>query len=162
MKKVKRELFIAPFFISSIKILHKMKLFKVLLILVIITLSTSCNAQEQNNTLMLNYTAQTRGFNYVLQLNNNDLKITKNGKITTLKLSKKQVLAINTLISKIDFTKIENEFSKEKAAVDRVIPAVFIFQYNKKQYNYNFEHNNTPKQIQELLNVLDGFVTLEE
>ncbi len=139
-----------------------MKLFKVLLISVIITLSTSCNAQEQNNTLMLNYTAQTRGFNYVLQLKNNDLKIDKNGKITTLKLSKKQVLTINTLISKIDFTEIESEFSKEKAAVDRVIPAVFILQHNKKQYNYNFEHNNTPKQIQELLNVLDGFVTLEE
>jgi len=139
-----------------------MKLFKILLISVIITLSTSCNAQEKNNTVMLNYTAQTRGFNYVLQLKNNVLEITKNSKTTTLELSKQQVITIDTLISKIDFTKIESDFSKEKAAVDRVIPAVFILQHYKKQYNYNFEHNNTPKTIQELLNMLSDFLILEE
>ena len=68
----------------------------------------------------------------------------------------------NDIIKFENSLKLNSEFSKEKAAVDRVIPAVFILKHNKKQYNYNFEHNNTPKPIQELLNIINSFVTLEE
>jgi len=138
-----------------------MKVFNILFVLVL-SFSQSCQGQEKENTVSLDYSARTRGFQYSLLLKNNVLNITKNGEISTLELSKEQLSDINTLISKIDFTKIESELSEEKAAVDRVIPAKFNLQFNKKEYNYNFEHNNSPSNLQELLNYLENLTNLKE
>jgi len=112
-------------------------------------------AQE---SIVISYKAQTRGFLYSIQLNNNLLEINTNGIIKKTELSKTQLTTVNNTFSKINFDIIENNISQDELAVDRAIKGIFDINTKSKSYKFELDHNNLPIGIQKLFTQLDNFV----
>jgi hypothetical protein len=138
-----------------------MKLFKMTLILLLVS-STSCQSQDKNDSISLNYIAQTRGFKLAIQLDNNLLEITKNSVMHNLELTDNQLTEIIVMVKKIDFDAIESNISIDDLALDKAIKGEFELDLNGKIYSLEFDHNNAPESIQELLNKLKSFDVSEE
>ncbi len=135
-----------------------MKLLNIsLLFLLAFSFSTSCQSQEKKNTLMLNYKAQTRGFLYQIQFKNNSIEINNNNAIKTAVLTKNQLVKINSLLKVINFKEIKNNISTNDLAVDRAIKGVFKLHFNKILYEFEFNHNRLPKEIKQLIQLLEEF-----
>jgi len=118
--------------------------------ILILTLSNSCQGQEKKEEITLNYTAQTRGYKYVLQLKNDTLELNNNQVLKKITLTEEQQKEVYELLSKIDFKKIKNNVSTDDLAVDKAIKGTFELNYHNKLYSYNFDHNKLPKKIEEL------------
>jgi len=138
-----------------------MKLFKMILIL-LLTSSTSCQSQDKKDSISLNYIAQTRGFQLAIQLDNNLLEVTKNSTLHNIELTDNQLSEIIEMVKKIDFNAIESNISMEDLAVDKAIKGEFELDLNGKIYSFEFDHNNAPASIEELLNKLQSFDISEE
>lgn len=138
-----------------------MKLFKMTLILLLVS-STSCQSQDKNDSISLNYIAQTRGFQLAIQLDNNLLEITKNSVMHNIELTDNQLTEIIEMVKKIDFDAIESNISIDDLAVDKSIKGEFELDLNGEIYFLEFDHNNAPESIQELLNKLQSFDLHEE
>jgi len=132
--------------------------FLILFSTLILTLSPSCEKREENKEIEINYSAQTRGFKYVLHLKNNILKIDKNNVIKEITLNKSQYANIDSLANKINFNEIENNISIDELAVDRAIKGIFTIDLKEKKYEFEFNHQKLPDTIQNLLNQLEGFL----
>jgi len=133
--------------------------FLILFSTLILTLSPSCEKREANKGIEINYSAQTRGFKYVLQLKNNILKIDKNNVLKEITLNKSQYVNIDSLVHKINFNEIENNISIDELAVDRAIKGIFSIDLKEKNYEFEFNHQKLPDAIQNLLNQLEGFLS---
>jgi hypothetical protein len=138
-----------------------MKLFKMTLILLLVS-STSCQSQDKNDPISLNYIAQTRGFQLAIQLENNLLEVSKNNVTHQIELTNNQLSEIIDIVKKIDFDAIESNISIDDLAVDKAIKGEFELTLNGKIYSFEFDHNNAPESIQELLNKLQSFDLSEE
>jgi len=138
-----------------------MKLFKITLILLLVSV-TSCQSQDKNDTVSLNYNAQTRGFQLSIQLENNLLEVTKNNETHQIEMTDKQFNEVIEIIKKIDFDVLKSNISIDDLAVDKAIKGEFELNFNGKLYTFEFDHNNAPENIQELLNKLQSFIILEE
>jgi tyrosine-protein phosphatase YwqE len=138
-----------------------MKLFKMILILLIAS-STSCQSQNKKDSISLNYNAQTRGFQLDIQQKNNLLKVTKDNKTQQIELTNKQLTEIIDMAKKIDFNAIKSTISIDDLAVDKAIKGEFEITLNGDLYAFEFDHNNAPKSIDELLNKLQSFVLSED
>jgi len=133
-----------------------MKLFKMTLILLLAT-STSCQSQDKKDTISLNYNAQTRGFQLAIQLENNLLEITENNETHQIELTENQLNEVIKMIKKIDFNLLKSNISNDDLAVDKAIKGEFELNLNGKVYAFEFDHNNAPENIQELLSKLQSF-----
>lgn len=138
-----------------------MKLYKITLILLLVS-SISCQSQDKKDSISLNYTAQTRGFQLAIQLENNLLKITKNNEARKIELTNNQLSEIIDIVKKIDFKAIESNISIDDLAVDKAIKGEFDLNLNREIYSFEFDHNNAPESIKELLNKLQSFDLSEE
>ena len=138
-----------------------MKLFKMTLILLMVS-SISCQSQDKKDTISLNYNAQTRGFQLAIQMENNLLEVTKNNETHQIELSENQFNEVVELVKKIDFNALKSNISMDDLAVDKAIKGVFELNFNNEIYAFEFDHNNAPEQIQELLNKLQSFEALKE
>ena len=132
--------------------------FLILFSTLILTLSPSCEKRAENKEIEINYSAQTRGFKYVLHLKNNVLKIDKNNVIKEITLNKSQYANIDSLANKINFNEIENNISIDELAVDRAIKGIFTIDLKEKKYEFEFNHQKLPDAIQNLLDQLEGFL----
>ncbi|SNR50842.1 hypothetical protein [Lutibacter flavus] len=128
------------------------------LFLVITVFTISCNSQEKTNDIIINYTAQTRGYIYSLQLENNTLEINDNNAIKKVELSEKQQIKIDSLLNSINFSEIENNISIDDLAVDKAIKGTFNTYFKEKVFEYEFDHNKLPKDIQELFKRLEAYL----
>ncbi|NLP57137.1 hypothetical protein [Lutibacter sp. B1] len=137
-----------------------MKLYSTILIVFII--SISCKSQENSTKTELSYVAQTRGYHLTINLKENTLEISENNNISKKVLTNKKLAELQKIISEIDFSKLKNNLSAENVAVDKAIPANFKLKLNEADYNFEFEHNNLPKGIENLINTLQEFVLLKE
>jgi len=126
-------------------------------LLFILFFSISCNSQESYKEVSINYTAQTRGYKYVLQLKNNTLELNNNQVLEKITLSEEQQEEVRELLSKIDFKKIKNNISTENLATDKAIKGVFELHFNNKQYSYEFDHNKLPTKIETIKIKLESF-----
>ncbi|MBE0423930.1 MAG: hypothetical protein IBX66_08315 [Lutibacter sp.] len=133
-----------------------MKFFKMTLILLLAT-STSCQSQDKKDTISLNYNAQTRGFQLAIQLENNLLEVTKNNETHQIELTEKQLNEVIEMVKKIDFEVMKSNISIDDLAVDKAIKGEFELNFNNELYTFEFDHNNAPGSIQELLNKLQSF-----
>ncbi|MGV8946868.1 MAG: hypothetical protein ACOH1N_10605 [Lutibacter sp.] len=133
-----------------------MKLLKITLILILMS-STSCQSQDKKDSISLNYSAQTRGFQLVIQLENNLLDVTKNNETQQIELTENQLTEITDMVSKIDFNVLKSNILIDDLALDKAIKGVFELNFNGKIYTFEFDHNNAPENIQELLNKLQSF-----
>ncbi|MFA5296920.1 MAG: hypothetical protein WC389_01790 [Lutibacter sp.] len=133
-----------------------MKLLKITLILMLVA-STSCQSQDKKDMVSLNYEAQTRGFQLAIQLKNNLLEVSKNNETQQIELTDNQLTEITDMVSKIDFNAIKSNISIDDLSVDKAIKGVFELNFNSELYDFEFDHNNLPKSIQELLNKLQSF-----
>jgi hypothetical protein len=138
-----------------------MKLYKITLILLLVS-SLSCQSQDKKDSISLNYTAQTRGFQLAIQLDNNLLELTKNNEARKIELTNNQLSEIIDIVKKIDFKAIESNISMDDLAVDKAIKGEFELNLNREIYVFEFDHNNAPESIQELLNKLQSFDLSEE
>ncbi|MDO9037795.1 MAG: hypothetical protein Q7U59_05540 [Lutibacter sp.] len=138
-----------------------MKLFKMTLILLFASL-TSCQSQDKKDSISLNYNAQTRGFQMAIQMENNLLEVTKNNETHQIELTDIQLNEIIEMVKKIDFEEIKSNVSIDDLAVDKAIKGDFELNFNGKLYAFEFDHNNAPESIQELLKKLQSFVVSEE
>ena len=138
-----------------------MKLFKMTLILLFASL-TSCQSQDKKDTISLNYNAQTRGFQLSIQLENKLLEVTKNNEAHQIELTDKQLNEVIEMVKKIDFNTIKSNVSIDDLAVDKAIKGEFELNFNNELYEFEFDHNNAPKSIQELLNKLQSFNASEK
>ncbi|MHB1147662.1 MAG: hypothetical protein ACYC01_08725 [Lutibacter sp.] len=138
-----------------------MKIFKLTLILLLVSL-TSCQSQDKKDAISLNYTAQTRGFQLAIQLENNLLEITKNSVKYNIELTDNQLTEIIEMVKKIDFNAIKSNISIDDLVVDKAIKGEFELTLNGKIYSFEFDHNNAPESMQELLNKLQSFDISEE
>ncbi|MDO9137887.1 MAG: hypothetical protein Q7U21_08700 [Lutibacter sp.] len=138
-----------------------MKFYKMTLILLFASL-TSCQSQDKKDSISLNYNAQTRGFQMAIQLENNLLEVTKNNETHQIELTDIQLNEIIEMVKKIDFDLIKSNVSIDDLAVDKAIKGDFELNFNGKLYAFEFDHNNTPENIQELLNKLQSFDVSEE
>jgi len=138
-----------------------MKLFKMTLILLIVS-SISCQSQDKKDSISLNYSAQTRGFQLAIQLENNLLEVTKNNETHQIELTEKQFNEVLEMVKKIDFDLLKSNISIDDLAVDKAIKGDFELNFNGKLYAFEFDHNNAPENIQELLNKLQSFDVSEE
>ena len=132
--------------------------FLILFSTLILTLSPSCEKRAENKEIEIKYSAQTRGFKYVLHLKNNILKIDKNNVIKEITLNKSQYAHIDSLVNKINFNEIENNISIDELAVDRAIKGIFTIDLKEKKYEFEFNHQKLPDAIQNLLDQLEGFL----
>ena len=133
-----------------------MKLFKMTLILLLVS-STSCQSQDKKDSISLNYIAQTRGFQLAIQLENNLLEVSKNNVTHQIELTNNQLSEIIEMVKKIAFDAIESNISINDLAVDKAIKGEFELNFNGEIYSFEFDHNNAPESIQELLNKLQSF-----
>lgn len=133
-----------------------MKLYKMTLILLLVSI-TSCQSQDKKDTISLNYNAQTRGFQLAIQLKNNLLEMTKNNETHQIELTENQLNEIIEMVKKIDFEVLKNNISIDDLAVDKAIKGEFELNINGEFYNFEFDHNNAPESIKELLNKLQNF-----
>ena len=138
-----------------------MKLFKMTLILLLVSI-TSCKSQDKKDTISLNYNAQTRGFQLAIQLENNLLEVSKNNETHQTELTGIQLNEIIEMVKKIDFDLIKSNVSVDDLAADKAIKGEFELNFNNELYAFEFDHNNTPENIQELLNKLQSFIVSEE
>ncbi len=138
-----------------------MKFYKMTLILLFASL-TSCQSQDKKDTISLNYNAQTRGFQMAIQLENNLLKVTKNNETHQIELTDIQLNEVAEMVKKIDFDLIKSNVSIDDLVVDKAIKGDFELNFNGKLYAFEFDHNNAPENIQELLKKLQSFVVSEE
>ncbi len=138
-----------------------MKLFKMTLILLLAT-STSCQSQDKKDTILLNYSAQTRGFQLAIQLENNLLEITENNETHQIELTENQLNEVIEMVKKIDFEVLKSNISIDDLAVDKAIKGEFELNLNGELYAFEFDHNNAPESIQKLLNKLQSFDTARE
>ncbi|MDO9593657.1 MAG: hypothetical protein Q7J19_01555 [Lutibacter sp.] len=138
-----------------------MKFYKMTLILLFASL-TSCQSQDKKDSISLNYNAQTRGFQMAIQLENNLLEVTKNNETHQIELTDIQLNEIIEVVKKIDFDFIKSNVSIDDLAVDKAIKGEFELNFNGKLYAFEFDHNNAPENIQELLNKLQSFDVSEE
>jgi len=133
-----------------------MKLYKMTLILLLVSI-TSCQSQDKKDTISLNYNAQTRGFQLAIQLENNLLEITENNETHQIELTENQLNEVIKMIKKIDFNLLKSNISNDDLAVDKAIKGEFELNLNGKVYAFEFDHNNAPENIQELLSKLQSF-----
>ena len=133
-----------------------MKLYKMTLILLIVS-SISCQSQDKKDSISLNYSAQTRGFQLAIQLENNLLEVTKNNETHQIELTEKQFNEVLEMVKKIDFDLLKSNISIDDLAVDKAIKGEFELNLNGVLYAFEFDHNNAPESIQELLNKLQSF-----
>lgn len=133
-----------------------MKLFKMTLILLLLS-STSCQSQDKKDTISLNYSAQTRGLQLDIQLENNLLKVTKNNETHQIELTNKQLNEVIDMVKKIDFDVLKSNISIDDLAVDKAIKGEFELNFNGELYTFEFDHNNAPESIQELLKKLQSY-----
>lgn len=133
-----------------------MKLFKMTLILLIVS-SISCQSQGKKDTISLNYSAQTRGFQLAIQLEKNLLEITKNNETHQIELTEKQFNEVVEMVKKIDFNALKSNISIDDLAVDKAIKGEFELNLNGELYVFEFDHNNSPESIQELFSKLQSF-----
>lgn len=133
-----------------------MKLFKMILILLLVS-SASCQSQDKKDTISLNYAAQTRGFQLAIKLKNNLLEVAKNNETVQIELTDNQLSEIIEMVKKIDFDAIESNISIDDLAVDKAIKGEFELNLNGEIYSFEFDHNNAPESIKELLNKLQSF-----
>lgn len=138
-----------------------MKLLKIALILMLVS-STSCQGQDKKDSISLNYSAQTRGFHLAIQLENNLLEVSKNNETQQIELTAKQLKEVIDIVKKIDLNSIKSNISIDDLAVDKAIKGVFELNFNGELYTFEFDHNNAPENIQELLNKLQSFILSEE
>lgn len=117
---------------------------------------TSCQSQYKKDTISLNYNAQTRGFQLAIQMENNLLEVTKNNETHQIELTEKQFNEVIEMVKKIDFNSLKNNISIDDLAVDKAIKGEFEINFNSELYEFEFDHNNAPEQIQELLNKLQS------
>jgi hypothetical protein len=127
------------------------------ILMIILVFSISCKSQEINEDVYINYTAQTRGYVFILELKNNELSINNNQVINKTNLTENQKSEVLVLLSKINFKKLENNISTNDLAVDKAINGDFTIHYKNKQYSYNFNHIKLPKDIEELKLKLESF-----
>ena len=139
----------------------KMKLFKMTLILLLVSI-TSCQSQDKKDSISLNYNAQTRGFQMAIQMENNLLEVTKNNETHQIELTDIQLNEVVEMVKKINFDLIKSNVSIDDLAVDKAIKGNFELNFNGKLYAFEFDHNNAPENIQELLNKLQSFDVSEE
>lgn len=138
-----------------------MKLFKITLILLLVSI-TSCQSQDKKDTISLNYDAQTRGFQLSVQLENNLLEITENNETHQIELTENQLNEVIEIVKKIDFNALKSNISIDDLAVDKAIKGEFELNFNGELYAYEFDHNNAPESIQELLSKLQSFDAAEK
>lgn len=138
-----------------------MKLFKMTLILLLVSI-TSCQSQDKKDTISLNYNAQTRGFQLAIQLENNLMEMTKNNETHQIELTENQLNEVIDMVKKIDFNLLKSNISIDDLAVDKAIKGEFELNFNGELYTFEFDHNNAPKSIQELLNKLQSYDASEE
>ncbi|MDP3946731.1 MAG: hypothetical protein Q8Q51_12630 [Lutibacter sp.] len=138
-----------------------MKFYKMTLILLFASL-TSCQSQDKKDSISLNYNAQTRGFQMAIQMENNLLEVTKNNETHQIELTDIQLNEVVEMVKKIDFDLIKSNVSIDDLAVDKAIKGDFELNFNGKLYAFEFDHNNAPENIQELLKKLQSFVVSEE
>jgi hypothetical protein len=115
----------------------------------------SCKSQSQDDTISMNYKAQTRGFLYEIQVKKDTLTKISSSKTLKVKLNKKQISKLKEIIATIDFSKIKNNTNTEALAVDKAIGANFSITIKNETHTYQFIHKQLPTKIQELLNYLD-------
>ncbi|MDP3314161.1 hypothetical protein [Lutibacter sp.] len=130
--------------------------------MILITLSNSCQSQDKTEPIVLSYSAQTRGFQLGIQLENNALEVLKNNETKNVELTNNQFAEIIDLVSKIDFNTIKSNLSIEDLAVDKAIKGEFSIRFKNKDYTFDFDHNNAPKSIYNLLQTLQNFTLLEK
>ena len=133
-----------------------MKLFKITFLLLLIATS-SCKGQEKKDAISLNYKAQTRGFLYQIQLENNSIEISQNNTIKTGVLNEDQLTKIDSLLREINFNTIKNNVSISDLAVDSAIKGVFNLNFEGNSYTFNFNHHKLPKEIEGFLKYLEEF-----
>jgi hypothetical protein len=138
-----------------------MKLFKMTLILLLVSI-TSCQSQDKKDTISLNYNAQTRGFQLAIQLENNLMEMTKNNETHQIELTENQLNEVIVMIKKIDFNLLKSNISIDDLAVDKAIKGEFELNFNGELNTFEFDHNNAPESIRELLSKLQSFDTARE
>lgn len=124
--------------------------------------STSCQCQDKKDSISLNYKAQTRGFQLTIQLDNNLLEVSKNNETQQIELTNNQLTEIIDMVSQIDFNGIKSNISIDDLAVDKAIKGVFELNLNEEIYSFEFDHNNAPENIGDLLNKLQSFYKPKE
>ncbi len=131
------------------------------LILLLVSL-ISCQSQDKNDSISLNYIAQTRGFQLAIQLEYNILEVSKNNVTHQIELTNNQLYEIIEMVKKIDFDAIESNISINDLAVEKAIKGEFELDLNGKINSLELDHNNAPESIQELLNKMQSFDLSEE
>jgi len=61
-------------------------------------------------------------------------------------------------VNLIDFKEIKNNISTDELAVDRAIKGKFKLKFNSHVYEYELDHHNLPKSIQQLFTTLEQTV----
>ncbi len=118
---------------------------------------SSCASQEITNNTSLKYIAQTRGYIYSIQLNNNEFELNNNNTIKKTTLTTYQLKELEKQLLNIDFKQLENNILNEDLAIDKAIKGIFDLNFESKQYHFDFNHNKLPKNIQELIELLEKF-----
>lgn len=126
-----------------------------LILFCIMLLTFSCKSQESNTELTLNYKAQTRGFTYLIQLENNQLHLTNNSIVKTHKINVLQASKIKEALENIDLNKMESKLNKEDLAVDKAIKGVLYINLNKNEYLFEINHNELPEKFKHLFKQLE-------
>jgi hypothetical protein len=126
-------------------------------IIILISIPSSC----QNNdtaTITLNYTAQTRGFLYTINVYGANVEINSNGHIKSGKLQNEQLETLQQIIDNINFNTIKNTTLPEDMAVDKTIEGVFEIQHKGKENSFKINHQHPPTEIKKIFDFLESIL----
>ena len=125
-----------------------------------IVLLTNCSAQNEHDSLSINYNAATRGSKITIVAKTYEIIYTTNLETKNSTLSKKQWSEIKELVLQIELSAISNlEAPSNESYTDRaLIGSLTIIKNNETYESSTFDHGNPPKELKELINKLFEFV----
>lgn len=111
----------------------------------------------EKSELQLSYTAQTRGFKYAIEIRNDSVFKDINSIHREFLLKDTQLKELNNLLNEINFEDLRNNIDPDELLVDASVKGVFNLIYHKDKYEFEFDHNNLPDQIEVLLKKIERY-----
>jgi hypothetical protein len=128
----------------------------------IVLLFTSCSAQEKNDNAVfeVEYKAQTRGSLINIDFKGDSIVLKSTTEDKTIVLSNAQVNDINSIVSKIKLSEIQNLAAPtNKRFTDGALHGHFSIKKNDTSYtSSDFDHGSPPKELQTLYNIFQKYV----
>ena len=136
---------------------------KTIYLILVIILSVSCCAQNNTETISINYNASTRGNSLKIYVSNRLISYKSEESEKQLKLTKKEWNKLIKILNAIDLAKVHSFTPpSNNSAVDAAMQANLSIKIKGSIYDsQTFDHKNPPQELKLLLDEIFKLIQLD-